>query len=46
MEVKVVRINYDIFKKGKTVPISRDMKEELKDDPIILNQKVTCKCIR
>ena len=27
-----IRINYDIFKKGKTVaPISRDMKEELKD---------------
>ena len=30
---KSARIDYDIFKKGKTVPISRDMKEELKDGP-------------
>lgn len=30
---KSARINYDIFNKGKTVPISRDMKEELKDGP-------------
>ena len=30
---KSARIDYDIFNKGKTVPISRDMKEELKDGP-------------
>ena len=27
------RINYDIFKKGKTVPLNPDVKEELKDGP-------------
>ena len=30
---KSARIDYDIFNKGKTVPISRDMKEELRDGP-------------
>ena len=27
------RINYDIFNKGKTVPLNPDIKEELKDGP-------------
>ena len=27
------RINYDIFNKGKTVPLNPDVKEELKDGP-------------
>ena len=27
------RINYDIFKRGKTVPLNPDVKEELKDGP-------------
>ena len=27
------RINYDIFKKGKTVPLNPEVKEELKDGP-------------
>ena len=27
------RINYDIFKKGKTVPLDPEVKEELKDGP-------------
>ena len=30
---KSARIDYDILNKVKTVPISRDMKEELKDGP-------------
>ena len=31
--VLISRINYDIFKKGKTVPLNPDVKEELKDGP-------------
>ena len=32
MVVKVVRIDYDIFKRGKTVlPLNPSVKEELKD---------------
>ena len=27
------RINYDIFKRGKTVPLNPDVKQELKDGP-------------
>ena len=27
------RINYDIFNKGKTVPLNPDVKDELKDGP-------------
>ena len=27
------RINYDIFKRGKTVPLNPEIKEELKDGP-------------
>ena len=27
------RINYDIFKRGKTVPLNPEVKEELKDGP-------------
>ena len=27
------RINYDIFKKGKTVPLNPEVKQELKDGP-------------
>ena len=30
---KSARIDYDIFKKGKTVPLNPDVKEELKDGP-------------
>ena len=30
---KSARIDYDIFKKGKTVPLNPEVKEELKDDP-------------
>jgi hypothetical protein len=27
------RIDYDIFKRGKTVPLNPEIKEELKDGP-------------
>ena len=30
---KSARIDYDIFKKGKTVPLNPDVKDELKDGP-------------
>ena len=30
---KSARIDYDIFKKGKTVPLNPSVKEELKDGP-------------
>ena len=30
------RINYDLFKRGKTVPLNPEIKEELKDGPGIL----------
>ena len=30
---KSARIDYDIFKKGKTVPLNPEIKEELKDGP-------------
>ena len=30
---KSARIDYDIFKKGKTVPLNPEVKEELKDGP-------------
>ena len=36
--IKGTRIDYDIFKKGKTVD-TRRVKEELKDELVILSQK-------
>ena len=30
---KSARIDYDIFKKGKSVPLNPDVKDELKDGP-------------